>query len=126
VQELLKQHLERARQIMKHQADRHRSDRQFSAGDWVFLKIQPYMQNSVAERANHKLAFRYFGPFQIAARVGEVSYKLILPSKALIHPVVHVSLLRQASPPTTDEQVRLPLPSIGADIPQADESYRVL
>ena len=42
------------------------------------------------------------------ARVGEVAYKLKLPEKTLIHPVVHVSLLRRAQPPSADDQVRLP------------------
>jgi hypothetical protein len=125
--ELLKQHLTRARQIMKSQADKHRSAREFAVGDWVFLKVQPYVQNSVADRASHKLAFRFFGPFQVEAKVGEVSYKLLLPPKTLIHPVVHVSLLRQAHPPVQAEDVRLP--PVLADADQEllpDEPQRVL
>lgn len=119
MQDLLKQHLARARQIMKDQADKHRSHRQFAVGDWVFLKVQPYVQNSVADRASHKLAFRYFGPFRVEARVGEVSYRLLLPERALIHPVVHVSLLRRAPPPSSPEQVRLPPPP-----PTGDASHK--
>jgi hypothetical protein len=126
-QDLLKQHLIRARQIMKDQADKHRSDRQFAVGDWVFLKVQPYVQNSVADRANHKLAFRYFGPFQVVSRVGEVSYKLLLPEKTLIHPVVHVSLLRRAAPPSPATQVRLPPASAMDDTaPTLDVPQQVL
>jgi hypothetical protein len=89
---------------MKTHADKHRSGRHFNMGNWVFLKVQPYVQQSIAERASHKLAFRFFGPFQVEARVGEVSYKLRLPPKALIH---LVSLLRQVQPPATDEDVRM-------------------
>lgn len=69
---LLRQHLNRAQQRMKFQADKKRSDRQFEPGDWVFFKLQPYVQTSVATRANHKLAFRYYGPFQVEKRVGEI------------------------------------------------------
>lgn len=60
---LLKQHLERYRQRMKDQADKKRSERSFAVGDWVFVKLQPYVQVSVAARANHKLSFRFFGLF---------------------------------------------------------------
>ncbi|EMS46801.1 UDP-glycosyltransferase 87A2 [Triticum urartu] len=64
-------------------------------GDQVFLKLQPYIQTSVAPRANHKLAYKYYGPFPIVAKINEVAYKLQLPPQATIHPVFHVSLLRR-------------------------------
>jgi transposase InsO family protein len=41
VWELLKQQLIRAQQRMKHQADKHRTEREFAVGDHVFLKLQP-------------------------------------------------------------------------------------
>jgi hypothetical protein len=127
MQELLKQHLMRARQIMKAQADKHHSDRQFAVGDWVFLKVQPYVQNSVADRASHKLAFRFFGPFQVEACVGEVSYKLRLPPKTLIYPVVHVSLLRSVHPPSLEEEVHLPPPLADTEYGRIqDEPFQVL
>lgn len=97
--DLLRQHLNRANQRMKTQADRKRSDRHFLPLDWVYLKLQPYIQTSVAVRANHKLAFRYFGPFQIEQKIGAVAYKLKLPPQCGIHPVVHVSQLKKALAP---------------------------
>uniref|UniRef100_J3N0Z8 [RNA-polymerase]-subunit kinase n=1 Tax=Oryza brachyantha TaxID=4533 RepID=J3N0Z8_ORYBR len=68
MQQLIQQHLHRAQQQIKYYADKKRSFREFAMGDWVYLKIQPYVQTSVANRANHKLAFKYFGPYQILDR----------------------------------------------------------
>jgi len=49
---LLRQHLLRAQQRMKRQADKGRLDRSFDVGDSVFLKLQPYVQSSLAARSS--------------------------------------------------------------------------
>lgn len=66
---LLQQHLERVRARMKHQADKKRSEREFQVGDSVFMKLQPYVQSSVAPRAHHKLMFKFYGPFKVLERL---------------------------------------------------------
>jgi hypothetical protein len=58
---------------MKMYADKPRRDLQFQVGEWVFLKFKPHRQQSVAKRINQKLAARFYGPFQIVARVGEAA-----------------------------------------------------
>ncbi|KAH0710507.1 hypothetical protein KY285_011873 [Solanum tuberosum] len=92
---LLKLHLIRAQQSMRDKANKHRSDRQFMEGDWVYLKLQPYRQISVAFRPFNKLAAKYFGPYLVLSRVGAVAYKLFLHVDVLIHPVFHVSQLKK-------------------------------
>jgi hypothetical protein len=106
--ELLRQHLERQNLRMKHQADKHRTERHFAAGDWVYLKLHPYVQKSVANQGTRKLAFHFYGPFQVIEKVGKVAYKLMLPPQSQIHPVIHVSQLKKAIGKTTEVQKDLP------------------
>ncbi|KAJ8751836.1 hypothetical protein K2173_026032 [Erythroxylum novogranatense] len=116
----LKITLKQARDRMKSLADQHRRDVEFEVGDYVYLKLQPYRQSSVAFRASMKLSPRFYGPFRIIARIGSVAYRLELPSGTRIHNVFHVSRLRKflgdrpvASPdlpPSTEESPVLPQP----------------
>lgn len=92
---MLKFHLFRAQHRMQQFADQHRTDRSFDIGDYVFVKLQPYRQKSVVMRSNQKLAPKYFGPYKIIDKCGAVAYKLDLPSSSQIHPVFHVSQLKQ-------------------------------
>lgn len=83
---------------MKHQANKNRSERSFEVGDKVYLKLQPFIQTSVAARGNNKLSFCYYGHYTILARVGSIAYKLELPDDAKIHLVIHMSQLKKHVP----------------------------
>lgn len=45
----LQQQLKCAQDRMKKQADKHCTDREFAVGDLVFLKLQPFVQTSMAQ-----------------------------------------------------------------------------
>lgn len=102
---------------MKSQADKNRSERTFAPGDMVYMKLQPYVKTSVANRSNKKLSFRYYGPFQVLQKIGAVAYKLDLPQTSKIHPVLHVSQLKRCVP--KDVQVSADLTSVCTDPAQA-------
>jgi hypothetical protein len=106
VLETVKQHLLRMQQRMKHHADKRRSERVFAVGNRVFLKLQPYLQSTVARRGNQKLAFKFFGPFTVLERIGEVAYKLDLHEHSRVHPVFHVSQLKQCLGPSQQVQTQ--------------------
>ena len=108
IADILKWQLTRVQHRMKQQADKKRSERSFAVGDRVWLKLQPYVQTSVAPRANHKLSFHYFGPYEVESKIGSVAYKLKLPEHSSVHPVFHVSLLKRAIGNTTLVSSTLP------------------
>ena len=86
---LLTHNLIAAQERMKWYADQKRVDWSFNVGDWVYLILQPYKQASVHHQKLGKLAPRFYDPYQILQKIGQVSYQLDLPAGFLpvIHPV---------------------------------------
>jgi ribosomal protein L21E len=93
---------------MKTLADKKRTDQTFDVGDKVFIKLQPYVQLSTVQRSNHKLSFRYFGPYGIIKKINPVAYEVKLPEASKIHPVFHVSQLRRILKSGTHASTQLP------------------
>ncbi|KAJ0796576.1 putative nucleotidyltransferase, Ribonuclease H [Helianthus annuus] len=98
---ILRNTLHMAQNRLKQQANKHRTDRAFAEGSWVYLKLRPYIQSSLRMTGYNKFSPKYYGPFLIVQKVGEVAYKLDLPPDSQLHPVFHVSLLKAAHGPPT-------------------------
>jgi hypothetical protein len=107
----LRHNLQLAQNRMKCQANQHKRDISFNVGDYMYLKLQPYRQTSVALRLSQKLSPRFFGPYQIICKIVLVAYKLSLPVGSYIHDVFHVSLLRKYHGPGIQASPQLPLNS---------------
>lgn len=95
----LQHQLRKTQQQLKQQADKRRSERVLEPGQWVYLKLQPYRQQTFASRNNHKLSPRYYSPYMVLEKIGKVAYRLDLLESTRTHPVFHVSLLKPALGP---------------------------
>ncbi|MCO5607155.1 hypothetical protein L7F22_061348 [Adiantum nelumboides] len=91
---LTRQNVRQAQDRYKKYADEKRRQVVFKEGDYVFLRISEHSK-SLKTGPTPKLSSRFCGPFKILRRVGFMAYKLELPANSRVHPVFHVSRLRQ-------------------------------
>ena len=84
-----------AQSRQKRYSDPQRRKLEFNVGDNVFLKVAP-MKGIMRFGKKGKLSPRYVGPFEILDKVGDVAYRLALPSSlSNVHNVFHLSMLRR-------------------------------
>jgi hypothetical protein len=91
-------------------ANKSRRDVSFEIGDQVLLSANHINLASQALRPTKKLQHRFIGPYKIIQKISAVAYKLELPESLRIHPVFHVSLLRQYQDPASFPDRTLPQP----------------
>ncbi|XP_027127777.1 uncharacterized protein [Coffea arabica] len=95
---LIRQRIQTTQSRQKSYADNRMKDLEFAIGDQVFLQITPLKASLLACKGK-KLQPRFVGPYKILQRVGNVAYKLELPSSlSRIHNVFHLSMLKKYHP----------------------------
>ena len=109
----LRDNLHIAQNQQKLYADKNRVERSFQEGDLVYLRLQPYKQSSIKKNGTEKLKPRFYGPYKVIKKIGEVAYELELPSHSQIHNVFHVSRLKKVLGQKIVPFVELPLDDEG-------------
>jgi hypothetical protein len=90
--------LKNAKTLQSHYANRKRINKQFSLGDKVMLDTSNI---NIRNQPNKKFKQRFLGPYPIVKVISPVSYELQLPGSMQIHPVFHISKLKETVNPTS-------------------------
>jgi hypothetical protein len=79
-------------------ANQSRREMTFTVGDRAWLSTR-HLPIRLGAR---KLAAKWAGPYEVTAKISATAYRLALPSAWRIHPVFHVSQMKEvvAIPPT--------------------------
>jgi hypothetical protein len=90
--QLAETNVERAQQRQQHYTNLHRQHKEYKVGDKVLLSTTDLRWKM---KVTPKLLARYIGPFVIKRVLSPLNYELDLPSSLSIHPVFHISKLRE-------------------------------
>uniref|UniRef100_A0A0G4FYL5 Tf2-1-like SH3-like domain-containing protein n=1 Tax=Chromera velia CCMP2878 TaxID=1169474 RepID=A0A0G4FYL5_9ALVE len=84
--------LERARERAAHYSNynQRRRKEEFKPGDWVMIHKNFFAGAKTPEGDSKKLAYLWYGLFEVDRRVGKVAYELVFPEEVRRHLVLYV------------------------------------
>uniref|UniRef100_A0A0G4GQN6 Integrase catalytic domain-containing protein n=1 Tax=Chromera velia CCMP2878 TaxID=1169474 RepID=A0A0G4GQN6_9ALVE len=94
VQEV-KDRLERARERAAHYYNQKRREEEFKPGDWIMVHKNFFAGAKTLKGDQKKLAYLWYGLFEVDQRVGKVAYELVFPEGVRRYPVLHVVWLKR-------------------------------
>ena len=112
---LARKNLEKSVRLQAKYYNKKHRDVQFREGDLVLLSTRNLRLKGIPT----KLQKRFVGPFRILDTVGQQAYRLALPNDWKIHPVFHVSLLRDWKSADVQEDVAVSQ----EDTPEVEEPF---
>ena len=113
--ELAKENLQRSVGLQQKYYDKRHRDVRYKVGGLVLLSTRNLKMKGIPG----KLQKRFVGPFEVIEKIGQQAYRLSLPTDWKIHPVFHISLLKDWK--TADLQEDQPAPT--DDVPDVEEPY---
>lgn len=91
----VKQSLEKTREEMIKHQNKSRRDIYFEVGDLVKLRSSEFNPPIKSVMESSKLGPKWYGPFKVLEKVGNVCYKIELPPGSKGHPVFHTDVLEK-------------------------------
>ena len=112
---LARENLENSVRLQAKYYDKRHRDVKYRVGDLVLLSTR----NLKMKDTPAKLQKRFVGPFQVIETIGQQAYRLSLPEDWKIHPVFHVSLLRDWKSADVQEDMAVSQ----EDAPEVEEPF---